>query len=37
VIAPNDLVGRTAVFTVPEDIPLRQVAHALARHVTQPL
>jgi hypothetical protein len=37
VIAPTRLIGRTAVFTVPDAIPLRKVARALARHVTHPL
>ena len=36
-LEPAKLLGRSAMFVVPDDIPVREVAHALARYVTHPL
>lgn len=36
-LQPTKLIGRSAVFVVPDAIPVREVARALARSVTHPL
>lgn len=37
ILAPKECIEKSAVFVVPSEIPLREVARALARYVTHPL